>query len=52
MKLYQKYPDKIWRDKLNSDNRIQGAQILDQDIMRFYMMNQFVKSVRLIVDLK
>ena len=31
-----KYPNLIWRDKLNSDNRILGAEILNDDILKFF----------------
>ena len=39
-----KYPDKIWRDKKNSDNRILGAEKNSSRIFEYYD-NNFIKKI-------
>ena len=34
--VIEKYPNKIWRDEHDSDNRIFGAEIIDQKIMKYF----------------
>jgi len=40
----EKFPEKLWKDDLESDQRIQGAEILDKDILDFFN-NQFIKRI-------